>query len=107
MRPSQTFFSQILIFKEPRQCFAWAWVLLLVLLFSVFSLLFVQSYREWAVFRSKEERSLSKIALLEKEIRTQEEYLDAILRDPLFVEHVARERLGYARKGELLFRFRH
>lgn len=83
-----------------------AWAVVLAVLVGVFSLLFVQAYREWGVFLEREQRYMSRLKLLESDIAHEEAYLNALLRDPVFMEHVARERLGYAKQGELLFRFK-
>ena len=40
-----------------------------------------------------------------KEFAQKEAYMTRLIDDPEFLERVVRERLGYARPDELLFRF--
>ena len=69
------------------------------------SSLMVQTYREYQNFRVREHRIETKLAQARKEFEHKEAYLVRLLEDPEFLERVVRERLGYARPDELLFRF--
>ena len=77
-------------------------VLLLLIIF--FSSLILQTYREYKNFKARELRIEEKLIQARKELEYKEMYL-SLLNDPDFLERVARERLGYARPDELLFRF--
>ena len=46
-----------------------------------------------------------KIKQIEQDLTAKEEYLDKLLTDPVFLERVVRERLGYTRKEEWIYRF--
>lgn len=78
-------------------------VLLALIVF--FSSLMVQTYREYKNFRVRELRIEAKLTQARKEFEHKEMYLARLLEDPEFMERVVRERLGYARPDELLFRF--
>jgi len=87
----------------------WATLLLstmLIVLLSLFGLLFVQNYRQFTVLGQRLARGQTRIEQLEGQVHQQEAYLNALLTDPDFMEHVARERLGYAKEGELIFHFK-
>ena len=76
-------------------------LLVLVIFFSSFIL---QTHREYENFKERELRIEEKLIQARKEFEYKEIYLE-LLEDPEFLERVARERLGYARPDELLFRF--
>lgn len=78
-------------------------VLLALVLF--LSSLIVQTYREYNNFRARELRIEAQLIQARKEFAQKEAYLSRLLEDPEFLERVVRERLGYARPDELLFRF--
>jgi cell division protein DivIC len=78
-------------------------VLLALIVF--FSSLMVQTYREYKNFRVRELRIEAKLTQARKEFEQKEMYLARMLEDSEFLERVVRERLGYARPDELLFRF--
>ena len=69
-----------------------------------FSSFIVRTYREYKNFKAQEHRIEAKLIQARKELEYKEMYLN-LLEDPDFLERVARERLGYARPDELLFRF--
>jgi cell division protein FtsB len=76
----------------------------LLVLVVFFSGLILQTYREYKNFKAKELRIEEKLTQARKELEYKEMYL-SLMEDPDFLERVARERLGYARPDELLFRF--
>jgi len=76
----------------------------LLLLVIFFGSLISQTYREYKNFKARETRIEAKLIQARKELEYKEMYL-SLLDDPDFLERVARERLGYARPDELLFRF--
>ncbi len=65
----------------------------------------MQTYREYENFRVREFRMKAKLTQAQKEFEQKEMYLARLLEDPEFLERVVRERLGYTRPDELLFRF--
>ena len=70
-----------------------------------FSSLILQTYREYQNFRAREVRIEAKLTQARKEFQQKETYLARLLEDPEFLKRVVRERLGYSRPDELLFRF--
>lgn len=76
----------------------------LLVLAIFFSSLILQTYREYKNFKVRELRIEEKLTQARKEVEYKEMYL-SLLEDTDFLERVARERLGYARPDELLFRF--
>ncbi len=77
----------------------------LIALVVFFSSLIVQTHREYKNFKARELRIEAKLTQARKEFEQKEAYLARLLKDPEFLERVVRERLGYARPDELLFRF--
>lgn len=76
----------------------------LLILIIFFISLILQTSREYENFKARELRIEKKLIQARKELEYNEMYLE-LLDDPDFLERVARERLGYARPDELLFRF--
>lgn len=77
---------------------------LLVLVF-FFGSVILQANRELKQFHEREGRLEAKLQQAEKEFQQKEAYLSRLMEDPEFLERVARERLGYTRSDEILFRF--
>ena len=80
-------------------------VLVLVLLIIFFSGLNIRTYNELKNFQAEEIRLKQRNLELENEFKRKEAYINRLLVDDEFRERVARQRLGYARPDELLFRF--
>ena len=78
---------------------------MLVVLVVFFGSLLLRTHREYKNFRARESRIEQKLIQARKEFDRKEAYITRLLEDPEFLERVARERLGYARPDELLFRF--
>jgi len=78
---------------------------MLIVLTIFFSSLILQTYREYKTFRAREVRIEAKLTQARKEFEQKEAYMARLLEDPEFLERVVRERLGYSRPDELLFRF--
>ena len=78
---------------------------ILIVLTIFFSSLILQTYREYKNFRASEVRIEAKLTQARKEFEQKEAYMARLLEDPEFLERVVRERLGYSRPDELLFRF--
>ena len=70
-----------------------------------FGIVLHQTYQEYRIFQKREMTYDAQLAQLQSDIAAKEEYLDKIQQDPVFLERVVRERLGYARPGDLLYRF--
>ncbi len=78
---------------------------LLALVVLSFSALFLQSYREFEYFKSKELELEKQLSHLKEKISQREKYLDLVLHEPDFLERVVRQKLGYARPEETIYRF--
>jgi cell division protein FtsB len=77
--------------------------LLVLVLF--FGSILLQTQRELKQFRERETRLETKLRQAEVEFNQKEGYLGRLAEDPEFLERVARDRLGYTRPDEILFRF--
>ena len=66
---------------------------------------FVQMQRDLTVLRRQESAGRQRLAEAEGRLRTQEQYLDRLRHDPALVERIIRQKLGYARAQEFVFRF--
>jgi len=78
---------------------------MLCVLVVFFGSLVLKTHREYQNFKERENRIEAKLIQARKEFAQKEAYLSRLLDDPEFLERVVRERLGYARPDELLFRF--
>ena len=78
-------------------------VTFLILVF-FFGSMILQTYRELQQFSEREARLEAKLEQAQKEFFQKETYLHR-LQDPEFLERVARERLGYTKPDEVIFRF--
>lgn len=66
---------------------------------------FVQLHRDLTALRAQEAANQRRLAEAEARLRQQEKYLDQLRNDPVLVEHLIRQKLGYAREKEFIFRF--
>jgi cell division protein FtsB len=82
-------------------------LLVIVLCFFIASSIAVllRPYREYRVYQMKEQDYIEKVKTAEIRLEDRKEYLELIQNDPDFLEHVVRERLGYVRDNEQVFRF--
>jgi cell division protein FtsB len=78
---------------------------MLCVLVVFFGGLVLKTHREYQNFKARENRIEAKFIQARKEFAHKEAYMTRLIDDPEFLERVARERLGYARPDELLFRF--
>jgi cell division protein FtsB len=70
-----------------------------------FFVLFGKTYREYTNVKSREIDYQQKLAEMEAQLKEKEETLHRLRHDPAFVERMIRQRLGYAKPDELVFRF--
>jgi cell division protein FtsB len=84
-------------------------LLLYVVLLSGFGLgagaLFLNARAEYKALKETEAASRTKLAAAEARLREQERVLERLKTDPAFIERVLRDRLHYAKPGEVIFRF--
>ena len=70
------------------------------------SVSFVQTSRELTTLETQASESRQRLAMAERELQEQERVLALLRSDPQYVEAMIRRQLGYAKTGELVFRFR-
>ncbi len=70
-----------------------------------FSIGLLKTYREYRQYRIREFVQEERVNDTRREIERQERYLNLLMHDPAFFERVVRQRLGYAKPQEFIFRF--
>lgn len=66
---------------------------------------FVQMHRDITALRAQEAASRRRLAEAEAKLATQTKYLDQLRHDPVLVERLIRQKLGYVKGEEFVFRF--
>lgn len=66
---------------------------------------FVQMHRDITALRAQETLNRQRLAEAEARLKAQEKYLDQLRHDPVLVERLIRQKLGYIRGDEFVFRF--
>lgn len=66
---------------------------------------FVQMHRDLKSLRMQESANQQRLAEAETRLRAQTKYLDQLRHDPELVERLIRQKLGYTRGDEFVFRF--
>ncbi len=66
---------------------------------------FLQIQRELSGMRAQEAANQRRLTEAEAKLKAQQEYLDKLRNDPALVERIIRQKLGYARAQEFIFRF--
>ncbi len=66
---------------------------------------FIQMHREWTALNVQEINNQRRLAEANARLQEQEKYLDQLRHDPALVEQIIRQKLGYAREREFIFRF--
>lgn len=79
--------------------------LLFLAVFIVAGLVFHSNYREYEAWLAREVRMREHVATARDKFHQQEDYLERLLNDQEFFERVVRQRLGYSRENEIIFRF--
>jgi cell division protein FtsB len=67
--------------------------------------MYVEARAEYRQLLQVQSTYRAKLAAKEAQLREQDRILERLRTDPAFVEKVIRQRLGYARPGEVIFRF--
>ena len=83
------------------------WILLVAIfiLLVVFSIVGHRNYKEYAQFRERDALMKERVAAERTEFDRQQKYYNRLMNDPFFLEAVVRDRLGYVRQNEWVFRF--
>ena len=66
---------------------------------------FVQMHRDITTLRAQEALNQRRLAEAEARLAVQEKYLEQLRHDPVLVEQLIRQKLGYAKGTEFVFRF--
>jgi cell division protein FtsB len=66
---------------------------------------FLQMHRDLTALRTQEAASQRRLADAQAQLAAQEKYLDRLRHDPALVETIIRQKLGYVRADEFVFRF--
>lgn len=70
-----------------------------------FAVLLQQTQRELNAYAEREAEYEVRLERLQVQYRQKVAYLEKLERDPEFLERVVRERLGYSRPDDLIYRF--
>ena len=83
------------------------WVLLgaITVLLVGFAVIGRQNFKEYGQFLEKEIQLRERIEAEKAEYDRQRKYYRRLMNEPEFLEAVVRDRLGYARADEIIFRF--
>jgi cell division protein FtsB len=57
------------------------------------------------IFRQKQDEVQAQLTEQKNQLQKTQEFLQRLQNDPGFLDYIARERLGYARPDELIYRF--
>jgi len=68
-------------------------------------MLFLEARAEQAELRNRQTRLERELAAAKSRLAEQEQFLSRLRTDPVLAEKVIRQRLGYGRPGEVVFRF--
>jgi cell division protein FtsB len=66
---------------------------------------FVQMQRDLKISRAQESANQERLETALARLKEQEAYLERLQRDPALVERIIRQKLGYAKDQEFVFRF--
>lgn len=66
---------------------------------------FVQMYRDLAALKAQESSNQRRLDEARRQLASQEAYLDKLRHDPALIERLIRQKLGYAKPEEFVFRF--
>lgn len=81
---------------------------LLVMCSLVLVIMAIELYKtrnQLAYLKVRDQEYMKRIQEIEQDINAKDEYLDKLLTDPVFLERVVRERLGYTLPEEWIYRF--
>ena len=67
--------------------------------------LLIEARAEYVQLQQAQAAGEARLAAAKARLAEQERILERLRTDPAFVEKVLRQRLGYARPGEVIFRF--
>ena len=92
------------IFKLPRIILIFLFGNLCLIIFSI-AMVLMQTSREYENFKLREAQYEKRLLLARKEFKAKEDYVNRMLNNPESIERLIREKLGYTRPDEMIFRF--
>ena len=92
------------IFKLPRIILIFLFGNLCLIIFSI-TMVLMQTSREYENFKLREAQYEKRLLLARKEFKAKEDYVNRMLNNPESIERLIREKLGYTRPDEMIFRF--
>ncbi len=66
---------------------------------------FVQVHRDYTALKAQETANQRRLTEAQARLDGQEKYLDQLRHDPALIERIIRQKLGYAKSQEFVFRF--
>lgn len=90
---------------NPRTLIATLYLVLFLGLGGGAAALFLDANREYKQLKQAEADGQRRLAEAQKRLADQQKILERLKSDPEFVEKVIRQRLGYAKPGDYVFRF--
>lgn len=75
-----------------------------LIVFSI-AMVLMQTSREYEHFKEREYQYEQRLLLARKEFQAKEDYVNRILNNSESLERLVREKLGYTRPDEMIFRF--
>lgn len=88
-----------------RQALTILYILAFVVIGVCTTVFFVHTREEYLRLVGQETASRKKLAELEAKLHDQEKVLSKLRNDPVYLEKVIRQKLGFAKPGEMIFRF--
>jgi len=68
-------------------------------------LFFLQLHRDLTATRAREAENQARLVAAQERLDRQQRYLEQLRHDPVLVERVIRQKLGYVKSEEFVFRF--
>lgn len=65
----------------------------------------LRTYREYTAFKAREAELAVQLDAKRTELNERQEYLRMVMEDPAFIDKVVREKLGFAKPSEKIYRF--
>jgi|GEM_PF-2303392 len=65
----------------------------------------LQTRNQLQVLEARQQDQQAKVDQLSEDLEAKSEYIEKLLSDPVFLEKIVRERLGYANPEEWIYRF--
>jgi len=104
--PIETFKTRVLSFSKGHKRMMYVIAAAVIFPYFLFTLLFSDlGLIKYISMRGEYNRIRSDISRLERENKKLKEEVDALKTDPDYIEALARERLGMAREGEIIYKF--